>query len=215
MEKSRILRVIALLVGIAVLTSGLAACTLSASKGPSPLETSFAEGDFPVPVETDLFQPQATATKVAEQQAAPPPAVTATQAVVAPAAAPQPTEAAAPNLVPTEGKPPATYTIQKGEHPFCIARRFNINQSELLSINGLGLNSKVPVGFTLKIPQTGNPFVTDRALIKHPAQYTVKAGDTIYTIACAFGDVSPDMIALANNLQSPYSLSAGQVLQIP
>lgn len=212
MQTKRFLKSIALLAGIAVWVVSLAACTLSASKGPSELESGQSAGDFPVPLETDLFQGQATATKVAEQ-AVPPPALTATPTLPPPAAVPQSTEA--PKLVPTEGKPPATYTLQKGEHPFCIARRFNVNQTELLSLNGLGLNSQVPVGYTLKIPQTGNPFVTERALIKHPTQYTVKAGDTIYTIACAFGDVGPDMIALANNLQEPYTLSAGQSIQIP
>lgn len=215
MQIIRFLRIPVLLTGLAVLVMGLASCTLSASKGPSPLETALPAGDFPIPEETDLFQIQATATTVAEQ-VAPPPALTETPtSPLPPPETEVPPAAEVPQIKPTEGPPPATYTLQKGEHPFCIARRFNVNQSELLALNGLNLNSKVPVGFTLKIPQTGNPFVTERALMKHPTQYTVKAGDTIYTIACAFGDVSPDMIALANNLQPPYELSPGMTLQIP
>jgi LysM repeat protein len=77
------------------------------------------------------------------------------------------------------------------------------------------LNSQVQTGATLKIPQTGNPFVTDRSLKDHPTSYTVVAGDTIYTVACKFGDVGPDMIILVNGLQSPYTLSAGSTIQIP
>jgi LysM repeat protein len=119
------------------------------------------------------------------------------------------------NLGPTEGPLPTTNTIQKGEFPFCIARRYNVNQTELLALNGLGLNSQVVTGTTLSIPQTGNPFVTERSLKAHPAQYTVVSGDTIYTIACQFGSIGPDMIILANNLESPYTLTAGQTLQIP
>jgi LysM repeat protein len=41
------------------------------------------------------------------------------------------------------------------------------------------------------------------------------AGDTIYTIACAFGDVDPNAIIVVNGLESPYTLTPGQVLQIP
>lgn len=115
---------------------------------------------------------------------------------------------------PTPGIP-TTYQLQKGEFPFCIARRFNVNQTELLNINGLSSSSVVPVGFTLKIPQTGNTFFGQRALTKHPTNYTVAAGDTIYTVACKFGDVSPDAIAQVNGLKAPYNLSSGQVLNIP
>jgi len=115
---------------------------------------------------------------------------------------------------PTPGIP-QTYTLQKGEYAYCIARRFNLNPAELLALNGLGPATLVNPGTVLKIPQTGNPFITDRALQKHPTTYTVQAGDTIYTIACGFGDVSPDMIALVNGLKEPYSLSTGDKLDIP
>jgi LysM repeat protein len=120
----------------------------------------------------------------------------------------------APEWKPTPGLP-QTYTLQKFEFPFCIARRFNLNQSELLSLNGLGLNSVVPVGFALRIPQTGNHFVGTRALQKHPTTYTVVAGDTIYKIACQFGSVDPNGIIAVNDLKSPYNLKAGQKLAIP
>jgi LysM repeat protein len=120
----------------------------------------------------------------------------------------------APKWKPTPGLP-QTYTLQKFEFPFCIARRFNLNQSELLNLNGLGLNSVVPVGFVLRIPQTGNHFVGTRSLQKHPDTYTVVAGDTIYKIACMYGTADPNGIAAVNDLKSPYNLSAGQELDIP
>ncbi len=112
---------------------------------------------------------------------------------------------------------PATYTLIKGEFPFCIARRFNVNQYELLNLNGLALSqgNYLPVGYTLKIPQTGNPFVGDRALRAHPATYTVLGDETIYKVACIFGDVSPEAIIAVNNLVSPYTLTVGQQLSIP
>jgi LysM repeat protein len=145
----------------------------------------------------------------------------ATTTEAAPAASPEntqppppPTQTPVPVAPATPGVP-ETHQLQKGEFPFCIARRYNVNVSELLNINGLGTNSVVPVGYSLKIPQTGNAFVGQRALLNHPTNYTVVGGDTIYTVACKFGDVDPMVIAQANSLSSPYNLSAGQVIHIP
>jgi LysM repeat protein len=127
---------------------------------------------------------------------------------------PQPSSTPAPVSTATPGKP-QNYQLQKGEFPFCLARRFNVDQTELLNLNGLGSASVLPIGYTLKIPQTGNRFVGQRALISHPDNYTVVAGDSIYSIACKYGDVDPLAIAQANSLSSPYNLSAGQNLHIP
>ena len=127
---------------------------------------------------------------------------------------PAPTQTPVPVTPPTPGVP-ASYQLQKGEFPFCIARRFNVDVAELLNLNGLSGSSVVPVGYNLQIPQTGNNFVGQRALLNHPTNYTVAGGDTIYTVACKYGDVDPMAIAQANGLSSPYTLSAGQVIYIP
>jgi LysM repeat protein len=111
---------------------------------------------------------------------------------------------------------PANYTLKSGEFPYCLARRFNISPTELLSVNGLTLNSQVYVGTTLKIPKDAGPYNQgDRALRAHPVDYTVVAGDTVYSIACLFGDVDPRAIVDVNNLGSGQALSAGQVIKIP
>lgn len=110
---------------------------------------------------------------------------------------------------------PRTYTLQSGEFPYCIARRFNVNPVELLNASGLSVNSRPGAGTTLTIPQSGNPFPGDRTLRAHPTTHTVQSGENIYEIACYFGDVSPEAIAFANNLTAPYNLQAGQQLQIP
>jgi LysM repeat protein len=114
---------------------------------------------------------------------------------------------------PTPGKP-SQYTIQKGEFPYCIARRFNVNPADLLAANGLSINSQVSPGKVLTIPQTGS-WPGTRSLKTHPTTYTVVAGDTIYTIACGFGDADPNTIMAANGLTSATNLTVGQVLQIP
>jgi LysM repeat protein len=114
---------------------------------------------------------------------------------------------------PTPGKP-SSYTLHEGEFPYCLARRFNVNPDDLLAVNGLSNNSLVVPGQTLSIP-SGSTFPGPRALLSHPTNYTVKGGDTVYFIACAFGDVDPVAIAAANGISSPYNLTPGSVIKIP
>jgi LysM repeat protein len=69
-------------------------------------------------------------------------------------------------------------------------------------------------GTVLSIPQSGS-FPGTRALRNHPATYTVASStETVYSIACLFGDVDPARILEANNL-SGTSLTVGQALNIP
>ncbi|UCF28597.1 MAG: LysM peptidoglycan-binding domain-containing protein [Chloroflexota bacterium] len=212
---------------IGMVTSALllAGCTLSASTPPPVTETpdsamSTLEAELAI-----IATQTAVAGGGAETAPTQPPETEPTSAnptEAAPETSPETTEAPPPPPSPTPAPVstatpgiPQTYQLQKGEFPFCIARRFNVNQTELLNLNGLGSGSVLPVGYSLKIPQTGNTFFGQRSLIEHPASYTVVAGDTIYTIACKYGSADPNAIIEANNLKSPYTLSAGQVLQIP
>lgn len=131
-----------------------------------------------------------------------------------PAAAVQPT---APVVVVPTATPgiPTTYTLRRGEHVFCIARRFDVNPSEILSLNGLTTGTTVFAGMTLRIPQTGNPFPANRALLPHPTTYVVRTGDTFHSIACQFGNVDPNAIAAANSMNVSDNLTPGQTIQIP
>ncbi|RME07399.1 MAG: LysM domain-containing protein [Anaerolineae bacterium] len=111
---------------------------------------------------------------------------------------------------------PDTYTLQRGEFPFCIARRFDIAPSALLAANGLSTSSVTYPGTVLKIPKDAPHYnLGSRALRNHPTTYTVQAGDTVYSIACLFGDVDPRAIEAVNGLQGSYTLTPGQTLQIP
>lgn len=117
----------------------------------------------------------------------------------------------------TPGRP-ASYTLMQGEFPYCIARRFNVNQDELLALNGLtsATTSSLQAGAVLRIPQSGNPFVGDRARNPHPATYTVlSSNETIYSVACYFGNIDPTQIIAANSLVAPYTLHISQTLSIP
>lgn len=128
-----------------------------------------------------------------------------------------PATPAAPIVVPTAtpGRP-VSYTLQSGEYPYCIARRFNVNPQELLNANNLADGQLLQPGFVLTIPQTGDAFPGPRALHPHPSTYTISSPeDTVYKVACYYGDVSPDAIAYANSLAAPYTVNVGQVLNIP
>lgn len=112
------------------------------------------------------------------------------------------------------GSRPATYTLQEGEFVYCLARRFDVDPDQMLSLNGLSQGTTIYPGTVLKIPQSGS-FPGARALRNHPTTYTASAGETLYAVACAFGDVDPSAIATANGLSAGATLTAGQQLSIP
>ena len=112
------------------------------------------------------------------------------------------------------GSRPATYTLQEGEFVYCLARRFDVDPAQILSLNGLSEATTIYAGTVLKIPQSGS-FPGARALRTHPTTYTASAGQSLYGVACEFGDVSPDAIATANGLSVGTTLTSGQTLSIP
>jgi LysM repeat protein len=114
---------------------------------------------------------------------------------------------------PTPGRP-SIYKLQPGEFPYCIARRFNVDPDALLALNGLSSGQVYQPGFELKIPQTGS-FPGNRMLKSHPDIYKVQVNDTIYSIACKYGDVDPFYLASYNGIAAPYVLQTGQTLNIP
>ncbi|MEN6480807.1 MAG: LysM peptidoglycan-binding domain-containing protein [Anaerolineaceae bacterium] len=205
-----VLLIFTLIVGLSA-----TACTRSATKAQTGPATETAEIPFPVgPTNrlTEVIGSTQTAaatpgTKSGETSVPTQPVVVVQNTPVPPT----------PTFVPiptgTPGRP-TTYTLQEGEFLYCIGRRFDVNVGDLMAVNGV--SDSVSPGTTLTIPSDSKwPAEFERALKAHPTQYTVKSGDTIYTIACGFGDVDPNNIIVANNLKSPYTLTAGQVLQIP
>jgi|YNPNPStandDraft_1061719.scaffolds.fasta_scaffold00070_39 LysM repeat protein len=199
---------------VAILMLILAACTRTASVAPGSAqqtEVPFAVGTVPANALEEAKRATETAlalTKVPTVAITPVPKAQ-------PTAVPEKKEENA--IIPTPViTRPATYTLQRGEWPICIARRYNLDLNSFFAANGLNMNSKPAVGTVLVIPQTGTWSSNwgPRALRPHPDKYTVQAGDTIYTIACRYGDVHPDSIIAVNGL-SDGNVKVGQVLQIP
>jgi len=229
MNLKRTLRITVMLMLLGLLALVLASCKLPASKGP---QTGQSGEEFPLPGETEQTSPidvGALATQTAQArpgEVVPTQPPVETQAPTEPVVYPLPTdipvvptEPAATStpivyVQPTQGSIPATYTLQDGEYVFCIARRFDVNVSELLELNNLAPDTLVGPGLELQIPQTGDPFEGDRSLQDHPTTYTVQEGDSLGSIACSFGDVSPELIMQQNGLSSS-DLTPGTELVIP
>jgi LysM repeat protein len=197
----------------------LTACELPASQAPATAavpktgETAFPTGKVPT------IQNMGTATVVAlTPQATAKGPVVATQQpgqpVVGTPVAPVATKV--PVIIPTLGRPDK-YTVVQGDHAICIARRYNLDLSDFFAVNGLTFNSRLEPGDVLRLPAGGTWSLANgpRELLNHPDSYTVAANDTVNKIACLYGDLDPAAIIAVNGLKSPYTLTAGQVLQIP
>lgn len=240
-SKHRSVQVISIMMIASVL---LTACTQSLSEAPVATPTLIPTGLFVSPI-ASVENPMALIEEFAKQTAAAQTtiagggtpgatlpagtAITNTPDPALPSATPTiniistPTNANSTAAVPTAipgtavpaGVRPATYTLQTGEFPFCIARRFNVDPDALLQASGLTSPDIYYAGLQLVIPQSG-AFPGTRSLKAHPASYTVTSGDeTVYSIACDFGDVDPNAIASANGISASAKLTVGQVLQIP
>lgn len=203
---------------ILILAVALSACERSASTAPLSTATSIQEAVATSSDPMEMLRGFATQTALAMGGNATTPVVgtpiPGTTSVPNTPVFQTPTSAPS-TAIPAANTKPATYTLQEGEYPYCIARRFNVNPDELLNLNGLSGGGLYVPGLVLKIPQTGNPFPGERSLISRPATYAVAAYDTIYKIACKYGDIDPITIASANNLVAPYTLKTGQSISIP
>ncbi len=177
-----------------------------------PQQTGEAVGQTPA-AGTPVAAVATQAGGATEAAGATQPAPTQPPATQPPAAPAGPTATLRPYATPTPGRP-SNYTIQKGEHPYCIARRFDVNPIEMLNKSGLGGTSLYPPGTVLHIPQSGS-FPGGRSLKSHPDTYTVRQGDTLNSIACLYGDVDPNSIAAVNGLNNSSDLKPGQNIQIP
>ena len=223
-----------LLVAVALLLL-LTACNRSASKAPVVSPIPSAEAPFP------FTTPDAMSTIKTQTAVALTPVVAATNTPQVVVATVEPTatqetsttsgetgtsssetntstsqESAQSVSIPVVTRP-TTYTLQKGEWPLCIARRYNLDISSYFAANGLTMDSKPGVGVVLKIPASGSWSANygSRALKPHPTTYTVVSGDTIYTISCRYGDVAPEQILAANSLSSASDIKSGMKLNIP
>jgi hypothetical protein len=221
---------VVLLLALAVLFF-MAACTRQASTGPVAVPTNNGEAPFPHTTQSNQLGALGTLTAVAEMAETEGVIETPSVSLETPVEQQPGAEAVQDTPVPPPPAPPApavvvnippitrpeNYTLQRGEWPICIARRFDLDLNTFFQANGLNMQSKPKAGVTLRIPSSGNwsPSFGARALKAHPTTYTVGANDSVYSIACSFGDVSPEQILAANNLSNPGDVRAGMTINIP
>ena len=94
------------------------------------------------------------------------------------------------------------YKVEKGDTLYKIAQKYNITIDQLKNANNLN-NNILSIGQELKIPINTSENVT----------YTIKKGDTLYSIAKEFGTTVSALTDL-NNLSTTV-LSIGQKLLLP
>lgn len=113
-----------------------------------------------------------------------------------------------------------TYTLQEGDDLICLGRRFDISVSQLMAQNNLSDPNEVGIGDTIYLPRNPNSWsMIDgygrRMQVYHPATYSTQDGDTLFSIACIFGDVLPEDIAVQNQLVLGEPLPSGLAIVIP
>ena len=207
-----------LIILIAIIASLMfSACTMSASTPPPVTPTTNLSEIARQATETAIAKtPKAGDTQVPNETEDPESGLTATATEgVEPTSTPAPTQDDGNGEIVMEYPVPDSYVLHSGEHIYCLARRFNIYPEDIVDYNGYEYGTLQYPGDTILIPPAGRPYVGNRALQYHPADYTVIYGDTLYSIACLFGDVDPRSIAAANDLDVDQVLTPGTVLQIP
>ena len=102
---------------------------------------------------------------------------------------------------------PSQYIVKAGDTLYSISRKFGVTVDDIKNRNNL-TNNNIFIGQQLYIPG-----VQDVVIDPEFGTYTVKAGDTLYSIANRYG-ISVDDLKNYNNLNSNI-LSIGQELFIP
>jgi LysM repeat protein len=131
-----------------------------------------------------------------------------------------------PGAEPPEPAPAKTYTVQKGDSFYTIARKNGITVDELTAANNLAKSASIRPGQKLVIPGKGakaaatepapsvaRSSASSAAPSASGATYTVKSGDTLSKIAARYHTTSSALRTL--NGVSGDHLRIGQVLQIP
>lgn len=109
----------------------------------------------------------------------------------------------------TDNEDYIVYTIKSGDTLYRIAQAYNVTPNQIMSFNNLN-STVLTVGNTLKIPLS--KIEKEEEEIEY-VNYTVKKGDSLYSIARSYGVSVSDIMSL-NKLNSNL-LSVGQTLKIP
>ena len=107
----------------------------------------------------------------------------------------------------------ATYTVKSGDTLSGIASRHGITVNDLKAWNGLTSNN-IKIGQKLKVKAASSQSAPAAAQSGSHTTYTVKSGDSFYSIAKNYPGISAQNIMDFNGLTSS-SLKPGMTLKIP
>jgi membrane-bound lytic murein transglycosylase D len=119
----------------------------------------------------------------------------------------------------SQQKPDRMHRIAQGDSLSTIARRYGVSVSSLMSVNGLRSHS-IQAGKTLLLP--GNlgrePLSAEQIAVTRarlaagqPAEYTIRSGDSLWSIARRF-KVSTQQLAAWNDISAKKPIKPGQKL---
>lgn len=129
---------------------------------------------------------------------------------------------AAPNMVAAQTS--GFYKVQKGDTLSKIARKHGVSLGDMLSANkGINAN-RLNIGQEIKIPGATPSKASTAVAVAEPtpkasstnavSSYTIKGGDTLYSIARAHG-TSVTAITACNDKLDARSLNVGQRISLP
>lgn len=110
------------------------------------------------------------------------------------------------------------HVVRSGDTVSAIARHYGVSVPMIVTMNP-GLNpDRIRLGQTLAIPAFKDvaplPASTDEASLSFSGSYTVKKGDTLWSISLAYG-VQPETLAQRNGLELSSVLREGSSLRVP
>ena len=100
-----------------------------------------------------------------------------------------------------------TYTVKSGDTLYGISNQFGVSVMDLARANNLSLTDTLSIGKTLTIPSSSGTNPNNMFI------YTVKKGDSLYSIAKKYDTTANEIIKI-NNLKTN-ALSIGQQLKLP
>ncbi|WP_341784268.1 glucosaminidase domain-containing protein [Lactococcus formosensis subsp. formosensis] len=96
-----------------------------------------------------------------------------------------------------------TYTVHEGDTVYDIAEHYGVSMDAILSQNGLSATDHIMQGQVLQIPSAGTTATTTSttsattmATSTVSSSYTVQSGDTLTSIASAYGRTADDLAAI-------------------
>ena len=117
-------------------------------------------------------------------------------------------------------KPPfcpngAPYIIRQGDTLYSIAQRFKVNLADLLEANPTINPQALKVGAFICLPDPNyTPPAPKPPFCKDGTPYTIKKGDTFYSLSMQYGITLADLLA-ANAGVNPQALEVGDVVCLP